>query len=134
MAGRDGYGIEPYGMEALGLLRIEKGHVAGSELNGQTTAHDLGLGRMLKKKGEFIGRALAQRTRHDRPARPRLVGLRSADPARQIRAGSHLLVDGQDQGWISSATRPSSIRAGSVWACCARAKPRIGSRSLGPTR
>ena len=34
------FGIEPYGVEALGLLRIEKGHVAGPELNGQTTAAD----------------------------------------------------------------------------------------------
>ena len=99
------HGIEPYGMEALGLLRIEKGHVAGSELNGQTTAHDLGLGRMLKKKGDFIGRVLAQRPGMTDPQRPRLVGLRSVDPTRQIRAGAHLLVDGRDQGWITSATQ-----------------------------
>ena len=32
------YGIRPYGTEALGVMRIEKGHVAGNELNGQTTA------------------------------------------------------------------------------------------------
>ncbi|MEO3475552.1 sarcosine oxidase subunit alpha family protein [Roseomonas sp. CAU 1739] len=105
MAAGAAHGIEPYGVEALGLLRIEKGHVAGSELNGQTTAHDLGLGRMLKKKGDFIGRVLAQRPGLTDPSRPRLVGLRSADPERQIRAGSHLLVDGTDQGWITSATQ-----------------------------
>ena len=99
------HGIEPYGVEALGLLRIEKGHVAGSELNGQTTAQDLGLGRMLKKKGDFIGRVLAQRPGMTDPSRPRLVGLRSVDPARQIRAGCHLIVDGRSQGWISSATQ-----------------------------
>jgi glycine cleavage system aminomethyltransferase T len=28
----------PYGTEALGVMRIEKGHAAGNELNGQTTA------------------------------------------------------------------------------------------------
>jgi sarcosine oxidase subunit alpha len=105
MAAGAAHGIEPYGMEALGLLRIEKGHVAGSELNGQTTAHDLGLGRMLKKKGDFIGRVLAQRPGLTDPSRPRLVGLRSIDPQRQIRAGAHLLVDGRDQGWITSATQ-----------------------------
>ncbi len=105
MAAGAAHGIEPYGMEALGLLRIEKGHVAGSELNGQTTAHDLGLGRMLKKKGDFIGRVLAQRPGMMDPSRPHLVGLRSVDPQRQIRAGSHLVVDGASQGWISSATQ-----------------------------
>ena len=30
------FGIAPYGTEALGVMRIEKGHVAGNELNGQT--------------------------------------------------------------------------------------------------
>jgi sarcosine oxidase subunit alpha len=105
MAAGAAHGIAPYGMEALGLLRIEKGHVAGSELNGQTTAQDLGLGRMLKKKGDFIGRVLAQRPGLADPSRPRLVGLRSADPGRQIRAGAHLLVDGRSEGWISSATQ-----------------------------
>jgi sarcosine oxidase subunit alpha len=41
------FGISPYGIEALSIMRIEKGHVAGGELNGTTTAADLGLGRMM---------------------------------------------------------------------------------------
>ena len=32
------FGIVPYGIEALSIMRIEKGHVAGGELNGTTTA------------------------------------------------------------------------------------------------
>ena len=32
------FGIAPYGIEALSIMRIEKGHVAGGELNGTTTA------------------------------------------------------------------------------------------------
>ena len=40
------FGILPYGTEALSCLRIEKGHPAGGELNGQTTARDLGLERL----------------------------------------------------------------------------------------
>ena len=32
------FGITPYGIEALSIMRIEKGHVAGGELNGTTTA------------------------------------------------------------------------------------------------
>lgn len=39
-------GATPYGTEALGVLRIEKGHAAGNELNGQTTAQMLGMGRL----------------------------------------------------------------------------------------
>ncbi|HSU06486.1 MAG TPA: sarcosine oxidase subunit alpha family protein [Acetobacteraceae bacterium] len=101
------FGIEPYGMEALGLLRIEKGHVAGPELNGQTTAADLGLGRMLKKRGDFIGRMLAQRPGLTDPDRPRLVGVMSADRSGALRAGAHLVEPGSTDslGWITSVTR-----------------------------
>ena len=64
------HGIAPYGTEALGVMRIEKGHAAGPELNGQTTAHDLGLGRTVSKKKD-IGRFLGER--------PALIGLQPVD-------------------------------------------------------
>ena len=38
-------GIKPYGLEALASLRIEKGHVAGLELDHRNTLDDLGLGQ-----------------------------------------------------------------------------------------
>ena len=44
-AGKE-YNIVPYGTEALGVMRIEKGHAAGNELCGTTTAANLGLGMM----------------------------------------------------------------------------------------
>ncbi|HEY0290895.1 MAG TPA: sarcosine oxidase subunit alpha family protein, partial [Hansschlegelia sp.] len=50
------FGICPYGAEALAVMRIEKGHAAGPELNGATTGADLGMGRMMSKKKDFIGR------------------------------------------------------------------------------
>ena len=40
----------PYGTEALGVMRIEKGHAAGNELNGQTSAQNLGMAKMISKK------------------------------------------------------------------------------------
>ncbi len=52
----------PYGVEALGVMRIEKGHAAGNELNGQTTALNLGLGRMVSKKKDSIGSTLSERS------------------------------------------------------------------------
>ncbi|TIR65286.1 MAG: hypothetical protein E5X18_30040, partial [Mesorhizobium sp.] len=55
------FGVTPYGTEALGVMRIEKGHVAGPELNGTTTAADLGLGKMMSTKKDFIGRVMAGR-------------------------------------------------------------------------
>ena len=55
------FGITPYGVEALSVMRIEKGHVAGGELNGTTTAADLGLGTMMSTKKDYIGRMMAAR-------------------------------------------------------------------------
>ncbi|HEV7432998.1 MAG TPA: 2Fe-2S iron-sulfur cluster-binding protein, partial [Steroidobacteraceae bacterium] len=55
------FGIVPYGLDALNTLRIEKGHVTAAELNGNTSADDLGMHRLLKKHGDFVGRALSQR-------------------------------------------------------------------------
>jgi sarcosine oxidase subunit alpha len=40
-------GIEVYGTEAMGVLRIEKGHIAGMEIDGRTTPDDVGLGAMI---------------------------------------------------------------------------------------
>lgn len=104
------YGCTPYGLEALGILRIEKGHVAGGELNGQVTAGDLGLGRMLSGKKDFIGRAMAERAALLDNGRPALVGLRPVNPSRQLTGGAHLLPLGvpvtasQDQGHVTSVT------------------------------
>ena len=69
MTAGEPFGIAPYGTEALGVMRIEKGHVAGNELNGQTTARDLGLDRMMSpRKISSAGDGGARpRCRSDRP-------------------------------------------------------------------
>ena len=74
LAAGEGYGLRPYGLEALNVLRIEKGHAAGGELNGRTTARDLGLERMMSAKKDYIGAAMA--------LRPALVAQGPPDPGR----------------------------------------------------
>jgi sarcosine oxidase subunit alpha len=65
-----------YGLEAMELLRIEKGHlVVGGEIDGRLTPHDLGLDRMLNKAGGFIGAAGLTRPALSRAGRKQLVGL-----------------------------------------------------------
>ncbi|GAA0313223.1 sarcosine oxidase subunit alpha [Sphingomonas oligophenolica] len=99
----------PYGTEALGVMRIEKGHLAGNELNGMTTAGDLGMARMMSKKKDFIGRVMAARPGLADLKRPSLVGLIPVDQSKQIRAGAHLLppdaprTTAYDQGYVTSA-------------------------------
>ncbi len=102
------HGIAPYGTEPLGVMRIEKGHAAGPELNGQTTAHDLGLGRMASKKKDFIGRFMGEREALTEAERASLVGLKPLDRAARIPAGAHLVPKGadvvaaNDQGYVTS--------------------------------
>ncbi|MPZ10973.1 MAG: sarcosine oxidase subunit alpha family protein [Kiloniellaceae bacterium] len=84
------FGIIPYGLEALGTLRIEKGHVAGPELDGRTTAEDLGLAAMVSTKKHFIGSAMFDREGLTDPGRLKLVGFVSADGGK-IRPGAQLV-------------------------------------------
>jgi heterotetrameric sarcosine oxidase alpha subunit len=101
-------GATPYGTEALGVMRIEKGHAAGNELNGQTTAQMLGMGRMVSAKKDAIGAVMTRREGLLAEARS-LVGLQPVDPAEPVVAGSHLFAaDARqatetDEGWITSA-------------------------------
>jgi sarcosine oxidase subunit alpha len=97
-----------YGTEALSVLRIEKGHVAGGEVNGQSTALNMGLGRMVSKKKDSIGMVLSQREGLTDPEGYRLVGVRPVDPQGKLTAGSHFLeigaaaVAANDLGWLTS--------------------------------
>jgi sarcosine oxidase subunit alpha len=100
------FGIAPYGSEALGVMRTEKGHVAGAEINGQTTARDLGLGRMMARDKDYIGRAMAARPGLTAGDRPSLVGVRPVDRSRRLRAGAHFIgsqSSGGHEGHLTSA-------------------------------
>src|SRR6056297_76624 len=98
----------PYGTEALGVMRIEKGHATGNELNGQTTAHNIGLGKMVSQKKECIGNVLSQRPEMIRDDAIRLMGFRPVDQSKKLIAGSHFLnkhapaTMENDQGWMTS--------------------------------
>ena len=115
MQAGEAFGIAPYGTEALGVMRIEKGHVSGNEIDGRTTADDLGLGRMMSAKKDFIGKVMATRPALLDPKRPKLVGLRPRDPQQRLYAGAHLLPIGaalvaeNDQGVITSVAYSPSL-------------------------
>jgi sarcosine oxidase subunit alpha len=127
-------GMVPYGLEALSVMRIEKGHPAGGELNGQTTAQDLGMARMMSKKKDFVGRAMARRPGLVSPDRPALVGLLPVDRTQRIRAGAHLLPIGaaavpeNDEGWITSAAHSPMLGCWIALAMLKGGPARIGQR------
>jgi heterotetrameric sarcosine oxidase alpha subunit len=103
------FNVTPYGTEALGVMRIEKGHAAGNELNGTTSALNLGMGRMVSKKKDSIGSTLSERAGMNEENALMQVGIQPLDPADKITAGGHLMAaDGpvdaaHDQGYVTSA-------------------------------
>lgn len=95
-----------FGLEALGALRIEKGHVAGNELDGRTTLGDLGLEKLASSKKPFIGSVLMHRPGLCEPGRLQLVGLESENHL-PLGTGSVLAIDdfeGTGDGRVTSAT------------------------------
>lgn len=109
MAEGEEFDVVPYGTEALGVMRVEKGHAAGSELNGTTTALNLGMGRMVSKKKDSIGSTLSEREALNQPDALMLVGIKPLEPENKVTAGGHLMkndgpVDAaHDQGYVTSA-------------------------------
>lgn len=114
-AGKDD-GICAYGVEALNVLRIEKGFVTHSEMDGRTTPDDLGLGRMMAlQKPDFIGKRQSSRFGLTAADRLQLVGLRPLEKLDEFLAGAHLLKEdvppsmASDQGWVSSVCHSPTL-------------------------
>ncbi|MER8530289.1 sarcosine oxidase subunit alpha [Mesorhizobium sp. M0814] len=126
------FGVTPYGTEALGVMRIEKGHVAGPELNGTTTAADLGLGKMMSSKKDFIGRVMAGREALIAPDRQVVVGIKPVDKTRRLRSGAHIIPKGEtpgpdnDQGYVTSVCFSPTLDQWIGLALVERGRERIG--------
>ena len=111
------YGLIPYGTEALGVLRIEKGHVAGNELDGRSTAADMGLGRMMSGKKHYIGLPMSRRAGMTEAQRPGFVGLKLIGGEGRLRGGAHLVQNHDNAntetslGWVTSVADSPAVGA-----------------------
>ena len=85
--------VQPYGTEALSTLRIEMGHVAGSELDGRTIPYDTSLDGLVSKKKDFIGKRSLNREAFTSEDRQKIVGVVPLDKKTSIPEGSHLVKD-----------------------------------------
>ena len=93
LAAGEPFGIMPYGTEAMSTLRIEKGHVViGAEIDGRTTAVDLGMEKLVNPNKWCIGKPLLARPALTAPDRWQLVGLRAEGDAR-IPRGAKIVAD-----------------------------------------
>ena len=122
----------PYGTEALGVMRIEKGHVAGNELNGQTTARDLGMTKFVSTKKDSIGAILSRREGLNLNDGYSLVGIKPLNKKDVLVAGSHLFLNGSeinakfDQGYITSASYSPTLESSIALGLLKRGDKRIG--------
>lgn len=122
------YGIRPFGIEALMLLRLEKGFLhLGTDTDGTTVPDDVGWGKAAAaKKGDFVGKRSLLLPEHVRPNRLQLVGLRGEG---DIVVGSHLRFAGGEvtDGWVTSAGRSALSGAPIALAMLRGGRSRIGT-------
>ncbi len=129
-----GLGGGPYGMEALNVLRIEKGLLTHAELHGRTTLDDLGLGRMLAAGKDCIGKAGAARPAMAGPEREQLVGLKPLVPSGRLLAGAHVLEPGaaskaeEDQGYLTSHCHSPTLGHAIALGFVRNGRARMGER------
>ena len=103
-AGKD-YGIQPFGLEAQNVLRMEKGHVIiGQESEIRTTLHDLGLGFLWYRQKPLyktVGAPALKFTEHQ-DGRMKLVGFQMEDPGRPAKDGS-IIVNTSIRGHVCTS-------------------------------
>jgi len=87
------FNIQPYGTEALSTLRIEMGHVAGSELDGRTIPYDNSLEGLVSKKKDFIGKRSLSKSAYVAQDRQKVVGVVPLDKKTSIPEGSYIVKD-----------------------------------------
>jgi sarcosine oxidase, subunit alpha len=98
--------ITPLGMEALDVLRVEKGFLeVGTDTDGVTSPIDVGWGAAIAKKSDdFIGRRSLECPAMQSPSRLQLVGLLTEDPALRVPVGTHVVgPTGEVEGHVTSS-------------------------------
>ena len=89
-AGKD-FDITPYGTETMHVLRAEKGYIiVGQDTDGSISPYDLGMGGMVSKTKDFLGRRSLARSDTARADRKQLVGLMTDEQALVLPEGTQL--------------------------------------------
>ncbi|WP_322060252.1 sarcosine oxidase subunit alpha family protein [Paraburkholderia sp. J63] len=104
-------GATPYGIEALEVMRTEKGYLhIGADTDGASNPHDIGWERIIaKKQGDFIGRRSLQRPADLDARRLAFVGIEAIDAGEPLPVGGHFVEAGPltpptcSQGYVTAA-------------------------------
>ena len=141
-SGRE-HGAAPVGVEALSILRAEKGYImVGKDTDGETMPHDLGFGIPRQRKAAaFIGDRSLHTDKANAPDRKALVGLALDDgETLALPTGAHLLegTPARSLGFVTSSYDSPTLGRPNALALLEGGKDRIGSRvsvwHMGATR
>jgi sarcosine oxidase subunit alpha len=122
-----------FGIEALMILRIEKGYLhVGADTDGTTLAQDVGLARGIEgKSANFVGRRSLVRAAAVDPQRLQLVGVQPVDRSTRLAVGAQLAHSpppGRSEGFLTSACWSPALRAPIALARLAGGRARLGER------
>lgn len=121
----------PIGIEALSILRAEKGFIiVGKDTDGETMPHDLGFAApRMRKKTEYVGdRGLHSEAAND-PDRRQLVGLAVPAGANRLTTGAHIVsepVNPKSEGIVTSSYFSPTLDRPIALALLARGSERHG--------
>ena len=106
------YGITPYGTETMHVLRGEKGFIiVGQDTDGSVTPVDLGMGAMVAKTKDCLGKRSLARSDTARPDRKQFVGLLTDDPCFVLPEGAQVLAG----EWVGSPVPMAGHVTSSYW-------------------
>ena len=122
-----------YGIEALEILRTEKGYVhIGTDTDGTTLPGDIGFGRAIQRKAaNFVGRRSLMRPAAEDPARLQLVGLLPADGRSPLRVGAQIAAAPPPtltEGHVTSSYWSPELGSPVALGLLARGSQRLGER------
>lgn len=129
--GRD-LGLTPFGIEALDVLRAEKGffHV-GTDTDGTTTPNDVGFGAMARKKTDFRGKRSLALPGNVGNGRAELVGLLTPEGAPPLPVGAQVADRAAEQlssghGTVTTSVWSPTLGHPVALALIAKGRARIG--------
>lgn len=127
-------GIEPFGMDALMSMRLEKGYLhLGADTDGTTVPDDIGWGKVAAgKKRDYIGKRSLALPENVRSERLQLIGLVVSEgaPRTSFIVGSHLRARGSSErtdGWITSVATTAMTHEPIALAALRGGRARIGA-------
>ena len=127
--------ITPYGTETMHVLRAEKGYIiVGQDTDGSVSPLDLGMGALVAKTKDCLGKRSLARSDTARAGRKQFVGLLADDPKFVLPEGAHVLA-GEDgatptviDGHVTSSYASPTLGRSIALALIKGAQDRMGER------